>query len=1333
MHPRVFKCLLLCLFSMPFVGVAQRTTAQMLGVEQGLSQGMVFDLLHSRDGYLWTSTKDGLNRYDGYRFEVFVPDPFDPFSVAASEISRMFEDSRGWLWLCYAGGVDVYPPGGRRFFHLPMAGFSGFAGHATTLAEQSDGAIWLLCNGFLWRIELPESALREADGADNAYPAYSCQKVEAPENGNGPGFHSLCSRKNGELLATAKKSLFRISGSSGATPRPEFLQTLDEEFFLLGEDTCRGVFMYSHDGLWRLDNPLSPPQKVFDVAEVQAWYAGDDGSLWGVGKGKTLYRWRTHAPECQVRLELTLHFQVPYTPNEVYYFTALTSDNNENVWLGASGYGMYKLQTAQPKFRSYLPLISLRQLVEDPSGNLFSMRQWQSIYFGKSFDEHGPNPWMAAIPAEEQAVCVRFDRQGNGWVRTQLGNLYRVDAQTKTATRVDLGGIGLLIDSHGRLLTITNEALLVYDPAMGRTSRHAFGKPLHFQHDASNEHILLFEDGAANLWITAFDGLLQAVPVAEGYQFRHFLNDPKDRRSLSNNFVLCVAEDPANPRRYLWVGTKGGGLNRLDRSSGQMTHYLPEDGLPDRVVYGILPDNRERLWISTNKGLCRMSFSGETPVFKNFTTADGLQSSEFNRSSFLKTTDGTLLFGGVNGVTVFHPDSLRFRNNPPPTRIVGIQVGADRYPRPEDLPRRLSHRQNLLLFEFAALDFTNPSQNQYRYQLIRSDLFGRRPEAPWVDLGARNSVQLANLSPGRYTFRVLGSNDEGTWSLQPAEVQFTIRPPWWATGWAYAAYVVLLGAALLFYARFRWRKRAIEQEALRLRELDAFKMRFFTNITHEFRTPLTVILGMTERLESDEAVSGLPLAKKSLPLIRRNGENLLKLINQLLDLAKLESNALTLHYVQDDVLPYLRYIVESLHSLAIAQQVTLHTETDQAQIRMAYDPERLLQIVYNLLSNAIKFTPAGGKVVLTAALEAPAGAPPNLKLTVADTGVGIPPEDLPYIFERFYQAKNLEKAGAGGTGIGLALTRELVKALQGEISVSSTPGEGTVFTVRLPVWQKEGEPGRDLPVADYAAAPALDRETANAPAALDQPAVLLIEDNPDVMEYLMALLGGRFQLDIARNGLSGTEKAIANIPDLIVSDVMMPEKDGFEVVETLKNDERTSHIPIVLLTAKADVDSRIAGLRRGADAYLAKPFHKEELLATLDNLLEVRKKLQVRYGHGAAAPAAPPDETDPEDVFLQKIRHIVEQNLSEPGPDMPQLEQALAMSRSQVFRKVKALTGRSPTQFVRSVRLRHGRHLLQTTDRSVSEIAYEVGFSSVKYFSDAFLEEFGERPTGVRG
>lgn len=530
------------------------------------------------------------------------------------------------------------------------------------------------------------------------------------------------------------------------------------------------------------------------------------------------------------------------------------------------------------------------------------------------------------------------------------------------------------------------------------------------------------------------------------------------------------------------------------------------------------------------------------------------------------------------------------------------------------------------------------------------------------------------------------------------------------------------------------------RERERLNEMDAFKSRFFTNITHEFRTPLTVILGMTERMLSDvQRETTMPSQRllQPLTLVKRNGENLLRLINQILDLAKLESNTLKMNYIQGDVLAYLRYIAESMHSLSNTRNVLLRVESSQANIMADYDPERLQQITHNLLSNAIKFTPSGGKVRLVVEPEMTAQGDKILAIKVADTGAGIPSEDLPRIFDRFFQASNQVEAQSGGTGIGLSLTKELVRALGGTIGAESRVGVGTTFTVRLPLTNKaEKASALPLPTPNpVLPGPAADTKgTAHA----DSPRLLLVEDNPDVVEYLSACLGDQYQLDYAYNGRAGIEKGMDTVPDIVISDVMMPDKDGYALCDALKSDLRTSHIPIVLLTAKAAAEDRIAGLRRGADAYLTKPFQRAELLVVLEGLLENRRRVQTRYGNAllqpqsAELPQAETAETAQEAAFLQKIRLFVEAELGNPRLSLDDICREAGMGRSNLHLKFSALAGMPPMQYVRTLRLAKSKNLLATGDMNVSEVAFEVGFDDPKYFSRLFSEAFGMPPAQWR-
>ena len=668
----------------------------------------------------------------------------------------------------------------------------------------------------------------------------------------------------------------------------------------------------------------------------------------------------------------------------------------------------------------------------------------------------------------------------------------------------------------------------------------------------------------------------------------------------------------------------------------------------------------------------------------------------------------------------------------------------------------LPFSQNALRFEFALPAYNDPSKTTYQVML-------EGMEEKWSSWTDESQKDYTNLKEGNYRFRVKAQtiyrevSDEGVF-------EFAILAPWYRTWWAYLLYGLLAVGAV--FALIQWRTRQLkakteeleaivharthevraqkdqlEVQAERLQELDREKSRFFTNISHEFRTPLTVILGMVD------TISGYERART---LIKRNSRNLLELINQILDLRKLESGKLQVEYIQGNIIQYLNYIAESFSSLADIKLVQLSFDTKVAALYMDYDIEKTLRIVSNLLSNAIKFTPKGGEVkVVVRILEAPKMESLNsqgldlkdrLIIKVIDSGKGISADKLPYIFDQFYQADNSSIREGEGTGIGLTLTHELVKLLNGAITVDSEPGKGTTFVVQLPIQ-------RMAPLTEDFKTPAVQEpplpKVANGtdiptPQAIkktvreDQPKVLIVEDNADVVEYLLTCLDSEYDVVIAKDGQEGIETALEEIPDLIITDVMMPRKNGFELCQTLKIDERTSHIPIIILTAKTDADSRISGFERGADAYLAKPFNKDELLVRIRKLIELRKLLQARYT-STSNPAPSEDlSIQQEDAFILRLKEVLESRLSDEAFRVPELCKAMGMSRSQMHRKVTALTGRSITKYVRLLRLLKAKEFLQDPTLTLAEIGYMVGFNSPSYFTRCYVEEFGVAPSEER-
>jgi signal transduction histidine kinase/DNA-binding response OmpR family regulator len=660
----------------------------------------------------------------------------------------------------------------------------------------------------------------------------------------------------------------------------------------------------------------------------------------------------------------------------------------------------------------------------------------------------------------------------------------------------------------------------------------------------------------------------------------------------------------------------------------------------------------------------------------------------------------------------------------------------------------LNYLQDILTLEFSSLDFTAPNQNRYRYLLQGAD-------KEWIESGPRRTATYLHLPPGKYTFKVQGSNSQGIWSDKIAELRITVLPPWWRTWWAYALYVLVVILAIRAYFIFSINRAKLksqlfveQSEAKRAKELDTLKTQLYTNITHEFRTPLTVILGMARQI-ADNPEENL---KSGTGMIIRNGESLLNLVNEMLDLSKLEGGKMSLQLVNGDVINFLRYIVESFHSLAESQKKQLHFLSELDSLHTSYDPEKMRQIISNLLSNALKFTPQNGNIYISVNESGVANdnGRSSLIIKVKDTGIGIPENQMQHIFDRFYQLDNSHTRKTGGTGIGLALTRELVKLMEGEIFVKSPPtgaNKGSEFTIVLPMKRsetlatsapahpdiKDNYPQKTNEIA------VSKTEPAEEPVDDQKPLILLVEDNADVVAYTASCLPD-YRLAVGKDGMEGLEIATGIIPDLIITDVMMPFMDGFELSQKLRNDERTSHIPIIMLTAKADRESKMEGLKRGADVYLEKPFNREELLIRVKKLLELRKKLQQYYLKQAGLVDKPLAATElidqavlavvdqSEDAFVRKVRETIESQLEDIHFNVEQLCKLIFMSHSQLHRKLDALTGYSPNKFIRVIRLNKAKEMLKHPANSIGTIASDCGYNDPGYFARVFKQENGITP-----
>ncbi len=800
------------------------------------------------------------------------------------------------------------------------------------------------------------------------------------------------------------------------------------------------------------------------------------------------------------------------------------------------------------------------------------------------------------------------------------------------------------------------------------------------------------------------------------------LNHPQ----LDKDFI-SIDKDPQG---RIWLGTFSQGLFIYDQKSDVLTNINESNGLSNNSVATMLQDEDGDHWIGTFNGITVID--NDLNILGQIYEEDGLVHNECNRWSSIKLRNGHLGFGTVAGLSIIDPIQVKSDIGRPTANKIFLSSAT--------LPGDVIVQGSAYLGNLMENGIQLPANNRNlklsyglsQYEVPEKSIFAYRfggLQEDWNYVGGLNELYLVNLPQGKYTVEIKAWDYRGIPSQNVLSIPLNVGFYFYQKTWFYLICLALV--ALLLHTWYRNQQRiqkhleaevsnrtaTIRAQTEKLKEMDEVKTRFYTNITHEFRTPLTIIRGLSDQIEQDP---------KAPELIKRNTDNLLNLVNQMLDLRKLESGNLKLELRQIDIIPYLNYICESYQSLAAVQGKQFHFLPREDEVWMDVDQVKLGQVMNNLFSNALKFTTEGDHIYLQA--DRQEGKEEKLRISIKDTGMGIPEEKVSRIFDRFYQVDDSMTRLGEGTGIGLTLVAEFVKLMHGRIEVKSKLGQGTTFQILLPISRRA--PLNDLNVSIKEPFPASKTSTPvfkqNDP---EKYVLLIVEDNPDVIQYLGNFLKHRFRLLVASNGQDGIDRAIQEVPDLVISDVMMPVKDGYELCDTLKNDFRTSHIPIILLTARADMDSKLDGLRRGADAYLPKPFHQDELTTRIETLIRMRLKLQERYSQVTTpAPVSDPN-LKLEDQFMNHLNSLLNDHLSDEDYDIQRICEDLKISRSQLHKKLKALTGSSTSHYIRNYKLIAAESLLLDSELNISEVAYRVGFKSPKYFTKLFREKNGLSPT----
>ncbi len=1345
-----------------------------LTIDQGLPNNTVISFERDHLGFTWIATNDGLARYDGYDFRIYEYDRDNPASLSNNKIYCVFEDSKQNLWIGTSMGLNLYDrdlDNFIRFYHDPDNDFSLSANNIRTIYEDKSGNLWVgTIGGGLNRYDYDADRFYRYNFPDRNVSAVLDDADGKLWIGTGSPAITQLDWRNNEFIT------FPFPENPDKGLKPQTLKSFYKDnrgnfwvctegagLFLFDRDAKEFTQHFYRDGQKGLNNNIV--SDIFQYDEHTLWIATDGGGINVFDLDNQTFRYvRNNIADAK-----------SLSSNALYSFFR---DNDGVIWIGTFGGGVNILNPHRQEFRFYtqraadptsLSHKSVLCFYEDSGGiiwvgtdggglNLFDPEK--GIFERFMHDPDDPNSISSNV-----VTSITEGSDGHLWVGTFAGGLNRFDRNTRRFFRYTFspsveGSIAsnnvwkLLEDDRQNLWVGTLDGLEKFC-LKDRTFKQVPAQRDPDEINYPKRIISLFKSADGNIWVGStgvwlLDRETMEFSLIEGEAARNIRLKDYDIRDFHED-----------EQGIMWIASEGGGLIRYDRESGDMVSFTTTDGLPSDAIHQIIEDEEGILWLSTNRGISR--FDPVNKTFNNYNVHDGLQSNQFAYSASLYSTDGKVYFGGVNGFNVFHPERIKENLTPPKVYITEfslsnqpVEIGEEGSPLNKHIMKTREITlpyQSVFSFRFTAINYISTSKNSYKYKLEGFD--------DWNDVGNQRTATYTNIGPGRYVFRVIASNNDGVWNEEGASVVINIMPPFYRTWIAYVIYVILFFVILYFAMNYIVNRQKYKHDLMikdlekaKIEEINQIKLRFFTNIAHEFRTPLTLILGPLDKIMSSQGSIDASL-RKQLNIMGRNAGRLLRLVNELMEFRKIEMGKLKLKIVKADLAVFLNDVKSVFDEHARMHDIDFTFESNKPEVMAWFDKEKMEKIVYNILSNSFKFTPDCGRISVELDLaQRPLAGTWNgdtvehVQIKIHDNGIGIPEKELPKIFDRFYQVKNknssIRTIGISGTGIGLALAKELIEFHKGDILVSGSPGGGSVFTIVFPADKKYfdqeivvEQPSSDDYVYQYAPGlfgiphaelkqhplPAKTEESA------DKPVLLFVDDNQDMRSYMRSSLENSYVVHEAVNGLEGLEKAQKLMPDMIVSDVMMPELDGLEMCKRLKNDMSTSHLPIILLTAKASDDFTIEGFDAGADEYIPKPFNPNLLHSRIKNILEIRHHLKERFRKEGILEPSEVSVTSADEVFLKNAMDVVERNIGNPEFRVCNFVSEMNMSRSVLYRKFEALTGQSVNEFVRNTRLKRAAQLLSLNELTVSEVTYEVGFNDPQYFSKCFSKQFGMTPS----
>lgn len=1296
----------------------------------GFTFGSLHQITEDAYGFIWFASHHGLFRYNTETIDKFVYIPTNEHSIPSNYITSISKDERGTLWFATDNGLCFYNEPLARFERCTFFNSNSepLPLNTTQIVAGKGDSLWILSDRKL-HLARTRSGTFERVVVNPTDNMVSFIYFDAAK--------SLWLRTSQGMVyrADAPYTQFRTFGQ--VTNQPILSMLFAQNKLWIGYESF-GAECYSLDGKLvgkygkdqsaTFDINSDRVRKIFEDEAGHIWFATYNGIA--ILKDGRISHFTTKNTRGLMHSSIydifgdskggiwvstwagTLSYANPFDNSFEHISTDQGLSNNvvsavmEHrglLWIGTEGGGLNSYNpksgaVSQHKLNAQLDdAQNVKALEVDQNHALWVGTFNDGLWLIRNFDSNG-KPLNAQKVMQGGFYQIKKDG-AYVWAATYFGGLFKIHIET-----------------------------LEYNQYPGAENNP---NTVH-----TNNLRTVLVDSRKGIWVGTQRGLCYRKAGSE--QFERFFSNPTDSASLGGSIIYSIFEDQ---HQTIWIGTSSG-LSRYKSNSNSFENYSPKNGLPGYEIYGITEDANGHLWISTDNGIAR--FALQAGQFRNFTQADGLQSNQFNPGSVYRSESGNMYFGGPNGLTIFRPNQIKQNAIAPQPIVVDVLIN-NQLQKPADtgcvlkesiLRARnfeLQHDQNSITFRFVANNYLSPEKNTFAYRLVNYD-------DNWIESGTRNSATYTKIPPGNYIFQVKAANNDGIWNDTPLEIPFRVEAPWWKRWYAYAAYLILALGSTVFMQREILIRHRLRNEVLLEKvksqseqELNQAKLTFFTNISHEIKTPLSLILSpldlLLEKRKSDTELID------ALTTIKRNGNRLKHLLHQVIDIRRIDAGKLAFAPTGRDIVPLVNDLMSCFALEAQEREIEFRFETEFDSLPVRIDPDKFDKMIFNLLTNAFKFVPDRGEVLVSMRLcnackSAFLGSEIEgeaLEVDVWNSGSVIPENEFQFLFDRFYQGRDSRKHG---TGIGLNMVKEYTLLHRGQIDLRSGEQTGTGFTIRIPAQtgervhtQTDAQPTRfNLLMLDEKPG-AVPVEIATDKSRL----ILVVEDNAELRSFLKRSLAACYTVVTATNGKKGYEQAVELNPDLIVSDVMMPEMNGFDMCRRLKNDLNTSHIPVILLTALSAEDSQIEGYQTGADAYISKPFSEKLLFSQIESLLENRQKLKARFFDADAA-LNDTDTNDTDTALINKAMTIVEAHLLDEHFTVEILAEKLKISRTSLHRKLRAHTDQSATEFIRYVRLKKALKLLKSGNYSIDEVSYAVGFNTPSYFSQSFKKQFGKSP-----